>query len=394
MIDADNLVIFMSDSIRWDSHPSSIAESGLTFKTVASSLFTPPSHASMLTGLYPHNHGVSGFFEELPSSLETILDSFQNAGLSDVRGHFDDKIQGEYFNEAIYKTLLSRYDQKPLDEMNEPFGWFMRDPGGHAPYGGWDLSMNVAESVPDFFDRYAGDEEALRRRYKQGVELSVKRFEKYVIEPLESRGILDDTLVVFLSDHGEQIGDHGHCGQSIPATPEVAYVPTTFIHPDLETGRSDRLFRHIDLPKTISSLMSVKGPKNTDGVDVFSESPAWGYSLIKRTFPSIIGSFDYEVRSIWDSDGGYVHNTSPLWNKTKFTGGYLSKIPSGKQLRRKPQAEGLKLLFESYHEWGKPNFSLEFAREKLEGIEYSRSKKARGQLDESTKDHLEQMGYI
>lgn len=393
-IDANNLAIFMSDSLRWDSRPTTITSMGLTLKTVASSFFTPPSHASMLTGLYPHHHGISGFFERLPPQLGTILDDFPNSGLSDIRGHFDDALQGSYFNQAIYETLLDRYEPRPLSDMEEPFGWFMRDPGGHAPYGGWDSSMNVSESVPKFFKRYAGDEEALRRQYELGIESSINRFKQYVLEPLSDRGILDNTLIIFLSDHGEQMGEHGHCGQSIPATPEVVYVPTTMIHPDLPNEELDQLFRHVDLPNTIRGLMDLGVQSQDDGVNALEHPPEWGFSLINRSFPSFVGTFDYEIRSIWDSEGGYVLNPSPLWNKFKYTGGYLTKIPSGTHLRRRPNVRGFKLLFEKRRVWGDPTISPGFAYDKLAQIDQKKSPEALGQTDEATRQHLEEMGYL
>jgi arylsulfatase A-like enzyme len=128
----------------------------------------------------------------------------------------------------------------------------------------------------------------------------VSRFERYVLDPLKERKILEDTLIIFLSDYDEQIGEFGHCGQSIPAIPEVVYVPTTFIHPDLDEKVKGDVFRHIDLPNTIGELINVDPPSTTDGTSVFNSSPEQGLSLINRTFPSFIGSFDYEIRSIWD----------------------------------------------------------------------------------------------
>lgn len=31
-----------------------------------------------------------------------------------------------------------------------------------------------------------------------------------IIEALERRGVLDDTIIIFTSDHGDSLGDHGH----------------------------------------------------------------------------------------------------------------------------------------------------------------------------------------
>lgn len=54
----ENVMIFVSDALRWDYLPDSVAKRGVTFKTVASSLFTAASFPSMATGVYPSSHGV------------------------------------------------------------------------------------------------------------------------------------------------------------------------------------------------------------------------------------------------------------------------------------------------------------------------------------------------
>ncbi|TKX83077.1 DUF229 domain-containing protein, partial [Halorubrum sp. SS5] len=79
---------------------------------------------------------------------------------------------------------------------------------------------------------------ALRREYRKGVQASAERFLER-IGTLKNRGILDETLVIFLSDHGELLGEYGgFYGHILPATPELVHVPCTFIHPSLPTGES------------------------------------------------------------------------------------------------------------------------------------------------------------
>ncbi|ELZ44923.1 N-acetylgalactosamine-4-sulfatase [Halorubrum coriense DSM 10284] len=395
MIDANNVAIFMSDSVRWDSLPESVADQGVALKTVASSLYTPTAHASMLTGLYLNNHSVRGFSDSLPSTQSTILDSFPNSGLSNVGGTFDDPVQGDFFNETIYNTLLKDYDRTSLSEIEEPFAWFMRDPGGHAPYGGWDLSLNVSESVPSFYDRCAGDENKMRDLYSKGLQDSVDRFEKYVLEPLEDRGILNDTLIIFLSDHGEQLGEYGHAGQSFPATPELVYVPSVFIHPDIEPPQDEGIFRHVDLAPTIAGLLNREKPTPVEGKNVFESSmPKQGYSLYDRPFPSFRNTFSYQIRSTWDSGGGYVLNTSSLWSKLKLTAGYLAKVPAGRELRRNLNPKGVKLLLESERTWGDPNIAKDEAIRDLRELDFNYGQKTNIEMDEDVQENLEDLGYL
>ncbi|MCJ7450363.1 MAG: hypothetical protein MUP58_01340 [Candidatus Nanohaloarchaeota archaeon QJJ-9] len=67
--DFKNIVVFVSDSLRYDFFPEELAEeseSGI-IPTLAPSLHTPTSFASLFTGLSPENHNVRGFIEELDS---------------------------------------------------------------------------------------------------------------------------------------------------------------------------------------------------------------------------------------------------------------------------------------------------------------------------------------
>lgn len=395
MIDARNVVIFMSDSIRWGKTPQKISSKGVSIKTIAASPHTPSSLASMLTGLWLPQHGVRGFTDVLPKKVETILDRYPNQSLSDVGGTLNDKMLGEFFNDTIYNYLFNRYPRKSLDQIEEPFGWFMRDPGGHAPYGGWDIEMNASMSVPDFFDKYAGNQDVLRDKYDEGITSSVKRFQEYVIKPLKKRNILDDTLIIFLSDHGELLGEYGHVGQSYPICPELVYVPTIFIHPDLETSETE-IMRHVDLPDTIAHLTDRQRMVNTPGTSVFDEEydHQKGYCLYNRQFPSFKGEFSYQIDSLWDKNGGHVFNRSTLWEKTKLTLGYLSKISAGKHLRRTRKVDGFRLLYTNQQTWGSPEISPEGADAELKAINEESVESASRTMSADTEEQLRDLGYL
>lgn len=396
-INARNLVVFMSDSIRWDNFSKKLLPRGGTaFKTIASSSWTPTSIASMLTGKYLPGHGVFRFADSFRKGTKTLLDYFDNYGLSSVKGDFDDPAQGDFFNETIYNNLLEPYETVPLKELEEPFGWFMRDPGGHAPYGCWDEEMNVDISVPDFYEKYAGEEEKMRSLYREGVDRSIERFQRYVIDPLEQRGILDDTLIVFVSDHGEWLGEHGHYGQSFPISPEIVYVPTVLMHPDIPVKESVDSMRHIDLLPTVCGALDIPLDAEIDGTDILAgPTPKRGACLYKRYFPSFCGEFKYEVSSLWDSEGGHVFNRSSRWSKLKLTAGYAAKMAAGKNLLRSPNLSGYRLLLEKERQWGAPEFTSEEAAEGLGRIEKGATGSSQANLEsEELKQNLKDLGYL
>lgn len=390
-----NIVVFMSDGVRWDHHPERVRDHGTTFRTVAASLHTPTAIASILSGLYLPRHGVRGFTDSMPADVSTVLDWFPHAGLNVTPGNF---------NEAIYSHLLERYDQIPLSDIEEPFGWFMRDPGGHAPYDGFDEDLQTDESVRSYLEKHGGNEERIRQDYAAGVESSVDRFERHVLDSLRERGILDRALVVFISDHGQMFGEYGHVGESYPACPEIAYVPTTLIHPSLPAVERDGLFRHVDLLPTAADLLngdSVGGDgsstdDNWDGVDVLADGtePEYGACFYDRPYPSLLGEFSYTIDSLWTRNGGYVFVRSGLWDKIRVTAGLLTRIPAGIHVRRARRRGSLKRLFENQRIWNDPDISAEDADRILEDIKEGEYRHSSLDLDDAAEENLRELGYL
>jgi len=75
---------------------------------------------------------------------------------------------------------------------------------------------------------------------------------------MEDRGLRNNTLVIFLSDHGELLGEHGgFFGHQLPMTPECVYVLMVFSHPSLPSGESRKhLLQQTDLYPTITNLLT------------------------------------------------------------------------------------------------------------------------------------------
>ncbi len=59
------------------------------------------------------------------------------------------------------------------------------------------------------------------------------------LDMLEQRGELDSTLIVYASDHGEMLGDHGRWGKSVPFHPS-ANVPLYVAGPGVRRASQRR----------------------------------------------------------------------------------------------------------------------------------------------------------
>jgi arylsulfatase A-like enzyme len=104
---------------------------------------------------------------------------------------------------------------------------------------------------------------AIRQNYAAMIE-NIDRWIGIYVETLKKRGELDNTLIVFCSDHGEMLGDHDRWGKTYPFAPSVG-VPLVIAGPGVKRGvRSDALASHIDIGATFLDYAGVAHPKQME----------------------------------------------------------------------------------------------------------------------------------
>ncbi len=91
---------------------------------------------------------------------------------------------------------------------------------------------------------------------------------------LESRGVLDDTVVVLLSDHGESLGEHHLLEHRYGLWNTLIHVPLVIRYPDkVPAGRRADTVSTMDLFATLHSLAGLELPDNPAlrSTDLFAE---------------------------------------------------------------------------------------------------------------------------
>ncbi len=89
-----------------------------------------------------------------------------------------------------------------------------------------------------------------------------------IIAELKEKGLYDDTLIIFTSDHGELLGDY-HCLGKRTMLDCVARVPLMIRKPGETAGIMDEVCSNVDLYPTILDYMGIPGEPERDGVDLF-----------------------------------------------------------------------------------------------------------------------------
>jgi arylsulfatase A-like enzyme len=108
----------------------------------------------------------------------------------------------------------------------------------------------------------------LRRQCRQAYYASISFMDTQVgvvVDSLERHGLADNTVIVFTSDHGYHMGEHG-LWQKMSLFEESSRVPMLIVAPGMSQGKTaDAPVSHVDLFPTLADLCGIKAPENLQG---------------------------------------------------------------------------------------------------------------------------------
>jgi arylsulfatase A-like enzyme/Flp pilus assembly protein TadD len=250
-----------------------LASEGIVFENALAHVpVTLPSHASLFTSKIPPHHGVhdNGTFR-LAAGEETLAlrlksrgyetAAFVGAFVLDARFGLDrgfdryDDYYGEKRSFASFTEL-----ERPAEAVLAParawlekrserpwFAWcHLFD--AHAPY----------EAPEPYRGRHAADPYGGEVAY---IDSALGGF----LQGLDSRGLLEKTLVVVVSDHGESLGEHGEGTHGTFAYNSTLSVPWILWSKELEPTRFTPRVRLVDIAPTVLDLLGIDLPAAIDG---------------------------------------------------------------------------------------------------------------------------------
>ncbi|MFC7231477.1 sulfatase-like hydrolase/transferase [Saliphagus sp. GCM10025308] len=302
----ENVLIYIVDSLRLDYLPERVSDLGVTVPTIAASTYTASSIPSMMTGQYPATHRVWGFNDVVERSPKLLEGPNAGLDLRNVWVDIDDPVQ------KPPNRVLDLEKQHNLNEAEDGFTIVVHEKGAHAPYDFFNVKW---DSSPPFFEHFAGKSDQLENMYKRGAETAADRFLD-TVDQLSERDLLEDTLVIFTSDHGELLGEierGGIYAHGSPICPELVRVPTVFMGAGLPSGkRLEWVSSGTDLAPTAMSATNRGTLPNVDGIDLWTITPDPN-RIVRSDFWAHGGTVEYSASSAWDSNGGFVKQFgSPL----------------------------------------------------------------------------------
>ncbi len=327
-----NILFITIDTLRDDHLPSygyerptapvitRLADEGaVLLNAVSTAPFTQPATASLVTGLYPHTHGVRNHPNLLGDEHVTLAEAlesegyataaFSSQGLLVPRWGFGQgfrlfenvgaPIRWEitFFGKLLHRLGVRRvsrsHDAKAVTD--DALRWLDRN--GEEPFFLWLHYLDPhfpyfpPEKYRTMFDSGPGPGPLVDRRWPDGrrkiffLDLDEREIRKNIdlydaeirynddqigrlIDLLEEKGIRGRTMVVVTSDHGESLGEHGlyFAHTHFLYEPSMA-VPLVFSWPAVirEGTRVRRLVRTIDLMPTVLDLAGAAVPESVEG---------------------------------------------------------------------------------------------------------------------------------
>ncbi|MFN0151366.1 MAG: sulfatase-like hydrolase/transferase [bacterium] len=259
-----------------------LAERGFQFENAITPVpITLPSHASMMTGLYPPRHGVrdNGLYR-LAAEHTTLAERLSSQGYEtaafvgcfvlDKRFGLDQGFdvynfevgEGGYFPSnfdfnqrsagAVTGAALQWLGGRRGARDGKPFFMWLHYFDAHVPYA------SPLGNLPRFAGRAYDAEIAY-------IDQALKR----LFDELDATGLRDRTLIVLVADHGEGLGEHDESTHGLFVYDSTMRIPFILSCPSLFRGAyrdRERAVSLVDLRPTIEDLLGL-APEPDAGLD-------------------------------------------------------------------------------------------------------------------------------
>ena len=325
---------------------------------IASAPWTYPSISSVLTGFYPHNHHaiMDGKIKKFDvNNLKPLRNNVLT--LSEILGLFE-------YSTYLYSTIdmasiriKDRFESSKLfsfqdgnSVLNEIKKWIMKQNNHffvHAHITDLHEPIDLKGKYANVFGEVEKLKDIQQWNYQKPEKQIGKEFEEYKLNKillydnklretdyilnnfyrfLEKNGLIDNSIIIFTADHGEEFWDHNDLekkyfydvrgyagiGHGHSVFNELLKVPLFIFGPKIINRNNRKLVSSVDLVPSILHLLDIDNNILFDGKDLFdsgfhkrmilSENTIHGYekkSIITKNF-KFIQSLDDNVNWLFN----------------------------------------------------------------------------------------------
>lgn len=300
--DEKNVILIILDAVRPD-HLScygyerktspvidSLAENGVHFKTaVTAAPWTLPSHMAIFSGLYPSECGYNtetfnktvipkGSFSSFSTDIQTMAEFLSKNGYATAAFTGGGMLRPEYNFDQGYRsfthlnedksvipqiTLISNWIKKYSDSK---FFLTLHTYETHCPYTHMYFTSKNSDS----------NKSSAINSYDSGILFTDSQVQK-IIEILKTEGIFKDTLIIIMSDHGEnfntqylKINETSSCGaHGVTLYDAELRIPLIFSGAGIPSGITiNDQVRTIDILPTMLDFLKIKTDQEFRGRSV------------------------------------------------------------------------------------------------------------------------------
>jgi len=299
-----SVILYLVDTLRADAlgaygqqrpltpHLDRLAREALFFEQArAQTSWTKPAVASILTGLEPLQHGVNSALTGLDDPAVTLAEQLTAAGFHCAAFVANSHITAESGFAQGFETF--RFSYAPADELtgralawldrrgdDTPFFLFIHTVEPHAPYQPpeafrrqfagevTDPDLGTQENLDALADRQVpltpDVQDGLIDLYQGEVACADEQVGR-LLEGLADRGLYENSVVAFLSDHGEAFYEHGVCGHGWDLHREVLAIPFLLRLPGVPPRQVSAPVEQVDLLPTLLDYLGLPVPPELPG---------------------------------------------------------------------------------------------------------------------------------
>jgi arylsulfatase A-like enzyme len=328
-----------------------LAREGVVFRqAIASSSWTFPSHASMLSGLNPSRHGAVGFgiLASVPPKVEMLAQWLWDAGYQTAGFTGGGFVGGEMGFDRGFATYIpdkgSISDLKDYFESNvdgaiawmdttrgQPFFLFLHTYAVHMPYQPpppYDRRYDPDYTGPcaaaiEHDDvackRAAQNDPRMLQHIKALYDGEIRRMDDILsrlVTRLTASGLARRTCVIVTSDHGEEFMEHGQLFHNhaklydeLLRVPLIAWCPGRF-----GGGRViDEPVSLTDIAPTVLDLTGTRVQTTMDGASLLPTLLARGIPTRETTMSAVDGSVENRKGSVTAIRGDRYKLIAATW---------------------------------------------------------------------------------
>lgn len=292
-----NVLIFLVDTLRPDRlsaygydrltspHIDTFAENAVRYtNAVAQSTWTRPSVASILTSTYPGIHGAEDRPDILRSGIPSLAETIRSNGyttigiVTNLNVHtrfgfgagFDRYVDLDGTDDVDRDRTAVALARAALEDVDgRPWMLYLHLLAPHDPYK---PPSPFDQQFPPQLDGLEGKAhklESVRSRYDGEIAFVDSLFGQ-VVDDLVSRGLFENTIIVFTSDHGEQFLEHGRFGHGFTLFDEELIVPLIIKPPRFDGGPHivDPVVELVDIAPTVLAYAGIEPNARFQGISL------------------------------------------------------------------------------------------------------------------------------